>query len=94
MKLYRGNIGDFTGGIVASWFVTGVKGPVAFATGFVEMRYAPWCLFYRGIRSLIAKSRRRDKKGTMARNAFRQIRWQRPLALSRRSRTNWQQCRQ
>jgi hypothetical protein len=49
MKLYRGNIGDFTGGIVASWFVTGVKGPVAFATGFVEMRYAPWCLFYRGM---------------------------------------------
>jgi hypothetical protein len=47
MKLYRGNIGDFTGGIVASWFVTGVKGPVAFATGFVEMPCAPWSLFYR-----------------------------------------------
>ena len=27
MKLYRGNIGDFTGGIFASWFMTGVKGP-------------------------------------------------------------------
>ena len=26
MKLYRGNIGDFTGGIFASWFVTGVNG--------------------------------------------------------------------
>ena len=47
MKLYRGNIGDFTGGIFASWFVTGVKGPVAFATGFVEMPCSPWSLFYR-----------------------------------------------
>jgi hypothetical protein len=42
MKLYRGDIGDFTGAIVASWFVTGVKGPMAFATGFVEMPCAPW----------------------------------------------------
>jgi hypothetical protein len=47
MKLYRGNIGDFTGGIFASWFMTGVKGPMAFATGFVEMPCAPWSLFYR-----------------------------------------------
>ena len=47
MKLYRGDIGDFTGGIVASWMVTGVKGPMAFATGFVETLCAPWSLFYR-----------------------------------------------
>ena len=49
MKLYRGNFGDFSGGIFASWFVTGMKGPVAFATGFVEMPCAPWSLFYRWI---------------------------------------------
>ncbi len=50
LKPYDGDFDALTGGIFASWFVLGPKGPTAFAVGFAEMAHRPWSLFYRRMR--------------------------------------------
>jgi hypothetical protein len=47
LKAYNGNFDGLTGGIFASWFVLGAKGPMAHAVGYVETPDRPWSLFYR-----------------------------------------------